>query len=429
MQPVALHVMFWAAASTALIGVWASWLWRRDVLFPPFVASVVWATVLTMYLLLYQRFAQVSPEVWTVVAVGVSAFVIGGVGVTWLFRTPPPAQRVYRHPEANWALTRIAITAAAVGLPLFALAAYRIAIEGPTSNLAVNLRLAYLNADSGTLSLYAYIAPICFVATAVAIAAGAETRGRTFWVAVGCAVSLGYALLATGRTAVLFFLCVVLGVAAIRGTLSARVVATYFVGAIALLWIVVAFSLGKGVSEGSEALSDIGADLLENFYSYLLSGLPALSIRIEQQQVLELGAHTFRTLLAVGKAIGLDVVPPVLVRDFVSVPMATNVYTVYEPYFRDFSFGGVIVSQLFIGAFHTVAYEKALVGSVRWQVIYAALLFPTCTQFFQDSYASLLSLWIQVSGVVVVLTLPSVLVRVVASAADDRWPVERSAPG
>jgi oligosaccharide repeat unit polymerase len=375
-------------------------------------------------LFLHHRFVDVSSDVWLLVAVGIAAFVIGSAAATRVFLVSRPLQIARATTETNWGLTRAAILTAFVGLPFFVNAAYRLALEGPTPNLAINLRLAYVEGATGSLALYAYLAPLSFVATSAAVAAARGSAGRMFWLCLGCGVSLCYALLATGRTAVLFFIFMVLGVAVVRKVISPTRVTVSLAVSIVLLWILVAALLGKGVSEDSEQPLDIASDLLDSFAAYLLSGLPALGLRLGEQQGLELGVHTFRTFLAIGNAVGLDLTPPTLVREFVSVPMQTNVFTVHEPYFRDFSVPGVALGQFLFGAIHTVTYKRAVQGSVRWQIMYAALLFPACTQFFQDYYASLLSLWVQLLLAAFVLT--SSRVRLVSAECSAQTQAARA---
>jgi len=85
--------------------------------------------------------------------------------------------------------------------------------------------------------------------------------------------------------------------------------------------------------------------------------------------------------------------------------MPTNVYTVYQPYIRDFgALGGV--SVLFIlGFLHAELYRRATVRSPHaiYVLLFALSLFPLAMQVFQDMYFSVLSLWVQYVTYAVVL--------------------------
>jgi oligosaccharide repeat unit polymerase len=96
-------------------------------------------------------------------------------------------------------------------------------------------------------------------------------------------------------------------------------------------------------------------------------------------------------------ALGLSNIQPVaLIKEFTYVPDLTNVYTVYEVYFRDFSYSGILIPPLFLVG-HYWLYRKALLFGGVWIFYYSASVYPLVMQFFQDQYFSILSLWIQVA--------------------------------
>lgn len=409
-SPAPLEFTFFFAAAVVAVAVLVSWSWRRDLLFPPFIVACQWAAVLGLYSLFHDRFVSVAPEVWLLVSTGLAAFVIGGATMTHLFRQDNVVRAIPARFRREWSLTRIAIIGSILGVPLFAMAAYELAQGGPTASLAVNLRIAYVDANIAGPGLYVYLMPISFVATTAVIASNEPKGSRTLWLLMGCLASLCYALLSSGRGPILFFIFMLLGTALIRRALSPIKVGVILAIVVFLLWILAAIALGKGVSEDSTQVGEIAGGLIDNFLVYLLGSLPALSIMVEQHPPLELGAHTFRTFLAIAQALGIEVNPSGLVREFVEVPARTNVFTVYEPYYRDFSVYGVVMSQFLFGAAHVFSYEKSVRGSIPWQIIYAALLYPACTQFFQDSYASLMSLWVQIGLITVLLAGPRLFV-------------------
>jgi oligosaccharide repeat unit polymerase len=90
-----------------------------------------------------------------------------------------------------------------------------------------------------------------------------------------------------------------------------------------------------------------------------------------------------------------DVSPIALLRDYESVPNLTNVYTVYEVYFRDFWYFGVLVPPVFL-VVHWELYRRAnFIGGI-WIFFYSASIYPLVMQFFQDQYFSMLSMWMQI---------------------------------
>jgi oligosaccharide repeat unit polymerase len=108
------------------------------------------------------------------------------------------------------------------------------------------------------------------------------------------------------------------------------------------------------------------------------------------------GANTFRFFYALLFKIGIsDVKPQELIREYMYIPDPINVYTVYENYYLDYSYYGMIIPGIFL-IVHYLLYAKARRKSGVWTFYYASSTYPLIMQFFQDQYFSLLSIWLQV---------------------------------
>ncbi|PYT03367.1 MAG: hypothetical protein DMF60_18625 [Acidobacteria bacterium] len=117
-----------------------------------------------------------------------------------------------------------------------------------------------------------------------------------------------------------------------------------------------------------------------------------------------MGVNSFRTILAVLRALGFGTPYVPLVQPYVDIPMPMNVYTVYQPYFKDFGIGGILT--LFpLGLAHGFLYRKATVRNPHavYVFLFSLSLFPLSTQVFQDMYFSVLSTWIQYGAISVLL--------------------------
>lgn len=208
-------------------------------------------------------------------------------------------------------------------------------------------------------------------------------------------VSLSYVYLSTGRTFVLLFLCltiaplVISGAIRLKGMLASVVI---FTG----LFMVITVISGKGISSDTGFWANIDSFLV-NIRMYTIAPFVALSDLLATDPVLEWGKNTFRFFISFQYALGLSDIPPVpLIRDYVFVPDATNVYTVYDVYFRDFSYFGILIPPAFL-VIHYWLYCKAIRLGQTWLFYYSASLYPLVMQFFQDQYFSLLSIWIQIT--------------------------------
>jgi oligosaccharide repeat unit polymerase len=147
--------------------------------------------------------------------------------------------------------------------------------------------------------------------------------------------------------------------------------------------------LASGFSENLESF-------LENLISYTIAPVLALFGLMNTELMLDYGLNSLRGLIAVLYSFGLIESPPVnLIKNYEFVPNPTNVYTVYEVYFRDFYYFGLLIPPLFL-LVHWWLYAKALRIGGRWVFYYAASVYPLLMQFFQDQYFSLFSMWVQV---------------------------------
>jgi oligosaccharide repeat unit polymerase len=212
---------------------------------------------------------------------------------------------------------------------------------------------------------------------------------------VSILVSLSYVYLSTGRTHLLLFVCLMVTPLVLSETFRLKGIlfaALVFSG----IFIFMAGMADKGISK------DVGIfENLESFHEYM-SGytvlpLLAFSRLVESGLDIDWGKNIFRFFFAVSYALGFSGTnPEPLVRDYIFYDAPTNVYTVYEVYFRDFFYFGIFIPPALLIA-HYWLYRKAIRFSGVWVFYYSASVYPLLLQFFQDQYFSLLSIWIQVA--------------------------------
>ncbi|MFC4524468.1 O-antigen polymerase [Cupriavidus pinatubonensis] len=257
----------------------------------------------------------------------------------------------------------------------------------------IQLRAA-MTEDGEGYGILAYLWVLSFVTTSVSIFLYRQSNlgfGR-LWLSV--AVSLCYCYLSTGRTYILFFLCLALvplmnvGAIRMRGLLITLIV---FIA----LSVFVAGMTAKGISSDDGIVENIES-FLESMKGYTIAPLLAFSRLVEWSPDLSWGENTFRLLISIQYALGISTLAPVaLMKGYAFVPDPTNVYTVYEVYFRDFSYFGVLIPPVFL-IMHYWLYRRARARGGVWIFYYSASVYPLVMQFFQDQYFSLLSTWIQV---------------------------------
>jgi oligosaccharide repeat unit polymerase len=239
-----------------------------------------------------------------------------------------------------------------------------------------------------------YFTPLSFVTSSVSIFLFKSGKIRCPRLILSLLISISYAYLSTGRTFFFLFLAMHVFPLILTRTVQYRG-ALIGAGLSFMAFVFVAAMTAKGVSF-ENGIADNMSSLSENIRSYSIAPLLAMSDLVEKAPEPALGANTFRSFLAVLHAFGFSSIkPPELIRDFVSVPYRTNVYTVYDVYFRDFGYFGFAVAIFFV-AMHVYLYRQAITRGGVYIFLYSVSVYPLAMQFFQDQYFSLLSQWIQI---------------------------------
>ena len=255
------------------------------------------------------------------------------------------------------------------------------------------LRAAWTEGEQG-FGYLAYFFILAIVVTSLRIQSYFDKTCGLLGLSVSVATSLLYLYFSTARTFVLLFAVIVFVPLVIRGIINIRGVLVSAL-AVACLFVFMAAMTARGISLGSGFSANVGA-FLENLRSYTIAPVLALFSLVNTEFMLGYGLNSLRVLVGVFYSFGLTDEPPVdLIKNYEFVPNPTNVYTVYEVYFRDFYYSGLVIPPLFLLA-HWWLYSKARRVGGGWVFYYAASVYPLLMQFFQDQYFSLLSMWVQV---------------------------------
>lgn len=257
----------------------------------------------------------------------------------------------------------------------------------------IGLRSSITN-DGQSFGILAYCFVPSFVLASLAIFL---YRQREIGVAV-LFMSLGtgllYAYFSTGRTSILLFFCLTIIPLVIIGEIRARSLAIILF-LLSVSFFYSAMMTGKGVSSEADFATNI-ASFADNLRGYTVAPLLALSTVFGHDLDPTFGQNSLRFFISVFYSLGLVETPPVpLIREFAYVPDATNVYTVYEVYIKDFLWIGLLIPPLFLIG-HEFLYRKARIIGGVWIFYYSASVYPLLMQFFQDQYFSLMSQWIQI---------------------------------
>lgn len=385
---------------TALL-VAVSYLRFRDALYPTVIHAGIWGTVLFLYCLSTESFLPLSDKTLFIFLSGMVAFAMGCYLATWNFKysrctsAMPPIPRTLFLDILFWVDLAL--------LPVACIYAWQLARSGPTSSLLINLRMLESTGSSGTF-IWNYLAVFSIICSGLKLLAIdiAKKRSGRLGFAVSVLVAIAYCVLNTGRS--LFFLLLIFlgGIAIVSRKVGPRKVLIYTTASGLSVFVLLALILGKGGNLQASFADNISS-LLDTFRIYLLGPLPTFDIFVRHHESLRLGDNVFRTLWAATDKLGLETPALPVVHEFVNVPYASNVYTVYRPYFDDFGLIGAVAVQFILGVIHGALYRK--LGSLDpfWTCVFAFSLFALALQFFQDEYVTLASQWIQTAALLLIL--------------------------
>ncbi len=131
------------------------------------------------------------------------------------------------------------------------------------------------------------------------------------------------------------------------------------------------------------------------FNVYILS--PSVAFERAQEKLTEqFGSRSFAFIYALITRLGLGnfVVEPKL-QEFVYVPIPTNVYTIFQPFFQDFGYKGVAFFATVYGTFTGWLYRQCNNGGAISKCVYAYVIEILILQFYQENLILSMSMMIQ----------------------------------
>lgn len=155
--------------------------------------------------------------------------------------------------------------------------------------------------------------------------------------------------------------------------------------AISVLSIVLVFFLINLARDYREDADPNDAMTFVDFFGiYVMS--PAVAFeRVQEDLTPQWGSHTFQTVYLFLARWGGDYEVNKKLQEFVWVPLPTNVYTIFQPFFEDFKYKGVAFFALFYGVFSGFFYRLARNDNGFGKCAYALVVYVLALQFYQEN--------------------------------------------
>lgn len=364
-------------------------------LFSPWSVNLLhWVMIVGMILLLPNNLYPLTSRFW--LSLGLWIPILGLTA--WFANAALPAHQrsqtsIRTSPIGFDALLLIAL----VLTPLYLLKIYHQVqtIEG--ESLMANLRiLALQERDNGIVAYCVVINQVLFVASAWA----GKTIAR--WKRIVPAVLYLLCTLAIMEKGGLVFMVIIWMLAGYeQGHIRKKHIAY---AAAALVVLGAAFTLQRSTSEQAEIQKKQGLEWFVN--TYLLSS-PVAYCYMPESEPQELGGNTFTVFYHIANRlhIGHHKVER-RVQEFIHVPVETNTYTVFQPFYLDFGQGGVAFFAFVYGLLLGVCYRYFRNGSTLGTLLYAYLIALFCLQFHQEEIFSGMMRLIQYAFFSLIICLP-----------------------
>ena len=353
---------------------------------PGVVHGAVWLLIALGYAGFQPDMEVISAKTMGVLITGILVFSIGvhlgGKFINVDYALPGASRQLFNLPPAIAAISALGLAM------LFAKAFEYVPFnpDVPWREWYATLRRTAVDQGRGSFGPAGYVLNFCFAGVVYLILYSRRER-FTPWLWLCIPLALGFSLLSTGRTYLLLLGCLVLGAAMPQRW---RTRAIIFLLAplliVAVTWLSGRFDVtsGSGFEQHAKA--------------YSIAAVSSFDYLVNSNLSQTWGSMTFRTPLAVLKAIGVPVVVPDLIQPIPLTRNPSNIYTVFSPYYRDFGIAGVSFFMLMLGALHGWVFRQIKSGEPMFIVANSLLFYALLMQFFQDQYFSLMSQWIQILG-------------------------------
>lgn len=164
-----------------------------------------------------------------------------------------------------------------------------------------------------------------------------------------------------------------------RGIIKMRTI-----GVSMLVIVVLFFFINFMRSEQSTDNEMKETTFIDFFAIYVLSP-PVAFGRLSQDLDGQFGAHTFQVIYLFLNRFGGHFELNQKLQDFVYVPLPTNVYTIFQPFYQDFGYAGVAYFAMVYGVASGVLYRQFRNGSGFGRCMYSYFVYVLILQFYQEN--------------------------------------------
>ncbi len=343
--------------------------------FSPWVMTIaIWGIVLGLYYILDTDLYPITEQFYYCLTIWLPLFCASAI-VTYALT---PANNSATIPaggiDINTYIFHFFFIVSLIITPLYVYRVYQLVTMFGTEDLMNNVRVLAVHGDGqGFLNYSAVINQVLFIT-----ALWAHPRISTWKVVVmGIACMMNALAIMEKGSLLLLFICI-LFVLYEKRIIRLR---SILVSGVLVVVVFYFFNLARAV-EGSDYQEN--ETLMDFFIQYALSP-PVAFCQLMPEVTPQFGANTFCNIYIFLSRFGADVIVKTKLQEFVLVPIPTNVYTIFQPFYIDFGYRGVAFFAVVYGVASGFLYRLFRSRNSVGTCLYTYLVYVLLMQFYQEN--------------------------------------------
>jgi len=359
---------------------------------PWFLTIAIWVLILGLYYLLDTDLYPITKQFYICFLLWLPIFCLCAFG-TYMLSSDTDKSVTTGGIDFNKSLFLFFFGISLIITPLYVYRVIQIVTMFGTEDLMTNVRtLAVYGEGQGILNYSAVINQALFV---VALWAHPKVP---MWQIVVLGLACLMNSLAIMEKGMMFFVFVsTMFVLFEKKVIRIRTILTFSILIIILFYI---FNLGRA---GEDSDYQKEETLFDFFTMYALSP-PVAFCQLSPEVIPQFGTNTFETVYLFLKRFGADVVVKDKLQEFVFVPVSTNVYTIFQPFYIDFGYRGVAFFAAVYGCICGFLYRLFRNGNGVGTCLYTYAVDVLLLQFYQENVFLSMVFVVQFTLFIVLLT-------------------------
>lgn len=355
-----------------------------DYFSPWFITIAVWFMILLLFQFEGDLLYPIEEQFYRCFFIWIPLFLTSSLITYYVYPSRGNEDlRSYREKSINMMLFYVLYTISIVITPLYVYKIFNVVTMFDTEEIFYNLRLLAIYSDGG----YGFLQYSYIVNQALFIVALWKYPQIPAWQLITIIIACLMGQVAIMEKSGMFLMTIAtLFVLYTRRRIRLRSI----IISVCIIFLVFFFvNILLTSSNGSS-----GLNFMDFFAIYVLSPTVAFG-RINEELSQQFGSHTFQILYLFLKRFGADFEVNSRLQDFVWVPLPTNVYTIFEPFFRDFGYRGIAFFAFLYGTLFGWVYRLFRNGGMIARCIYAYLLKVLIMQFYNEDLIQNIVLTVQ----------------------------------